>query len=37
VATSGGSSSIAPDRFVEVLVDHLRSAPPAWEPFATDR
>jgi hypothetical protein len=37
LATSGGSSSIAPDRFVEVLVDHLRSAPPAWEPFATDR
>ena len=33
--TSGdGDSSIAPDRFVELLVEHLRTAPPAWDPYA---
>ena len=33
--TSGADdSSIAPDRFVELLVDHLRTAPPAWDPYA---
>ena len=33
--TSGeGESSITRSRFVELLGDHLRSAPPAWEPFA---
>jgi hypothetical protein len=26
-------SSIAPDRFVEMLIDHLLTAPPAWHPF----
>jgi hypothetical protein len=30
----GEESSIAPDRFVELLTDHLRNAPPAWDPFA---
>lgn len=30
----GQESSIAPDRFVELLTDHLRTAPPAWDPFA---
>jgi hypothetical protein len=30
----GQESSIAPDRFVELLIDHLRTAPPAWDPFA---
>jgi Family of unknown function (DUF6687) len=30
----GHESSIAPDRFVELLTDHLRTAPPAWDPFA---
>ncbi len=30
----GLESSIAPDRFVELLTDHLRTAPPAWDPFA---
>jgi hypothetical protein len=29
----GQESSIAPDRFVELLADHLRTAPPAWDPF----
>ena len=33
--TSGADdSSIAPDRFVELLVEHLRTAPPAWDPYA---
>lgn len=33
--TSGeGESSIPRSRFVELLTDHLRSAPPAWDPFA---
>ncbi len=31
----GQESSIAPDRFVELLTDHLRTAPPAWDPYAT--
>jgi hypothetical protein len=30
----GQESSIAPDGFVELLTDHLRTAPPAWDPFA---
>jgi hypothetical protein len=30
----GQESSIAPDRFVTLLTDHLRKAPPAWDPFA---
>ncbi len=30
----GQESSIAPDRFVELLTDHLRTAPAAWDPFA---
>jgi hypothetical protein len=29
----GQESSIAPDRFVELLTDHLRTAPPAWDPY----
>jgi len=29
----GQESSIAPDRFVELLTDHLLTAPPAWDPF----
>jgi hypothetical protein len=29
----GQESSISPDRFVELLIDHLRTAPPAWDPF----
>jgi hypothetical protein len=32
--SDGQASSIAPDRFVELLTDHLRTAPPAWDPFA---
>jgi hypothetical protein len=31
----GQESSIAPDRFVELLADHLATAPPAWDPFVT--
>jgi hypothetical protein len=30
----GQESSITPDRFVELLIDHLGTAPPAWDPFA---
>jgi hypothetical protein len=30
----GQESSIGPDRFVELLADHLRATPPAWDPFA---
>ncbi len=30
----GQESSIVPDRFLELLSDHLRTAPPAWDPFA---
>lgn len=33
----GQESSIAPDRFVELLTDHLRTAPPAWDPYAPKR
>jgi hypothetical protein len=34
--TSGdGASSLAPDRFVALLAEHLVTAPPAWDPFAT--
>lgn len=29
----GQESSIAPDRFVALLTDHLRTAPPAWDPY----
>ena len=29
-----GDSSIRPVRFVELLVDHLATAPPAWDPFS---
>jgi len=29
----GQESSIAPDRFVSLLTDHLRTAPPAWDPY----
>lgn len=33
--TSGdGDSSIPHDRFVDLLVDHLATAPPAWDPFS---
>jgi hypothetical protein len=32
----GQESSIAPDRFVELLTDHLHTAPPAWDPYAPD-
>jgi hypothetical protein len=28
----GQESSIAPERFVALLTDHLRTAPPAWDP-----
>jgi hypothetical protein len=32
--TSGpGGSSINRERFIELLVNHLRTAPPAWDPF----
>ena len=32
--TSGaGDSSIDQERFVELLGEHLRTAPPAWDPF----
>lgn len=31
----GQESSIAPDPFVELLTDHLRTAPPAWDPVAS--
>jgi hypothetical protein len=36
LTTAGEPSSVAPDRFVEVLVDHLRTAPPGWDPFTPD-
>jgi hypothetical protein len=29
----GQESSIAPERFVELLTDHLATAPPAWDPY----
>jgi hypothetical protein len=32
--SDGQESSIAPDRFVELLTDHLATAPPAWDPYA---
>ncbi|MBA3604998.1 MAG: hypothetical protein H0W46_03300 [Acidimicrobiia bacterium] len=31
--SSTGESSILPTRFVELLANHLRTAPPAWDPF----
>lgn len=34
VLTVGGESSIAPARFTDLVVAHLRDAPPAWDPFA---
>jgi hypothetical protein len=30
----GQESSIAPDRFVRLLTEHLGTAPPAWDPYA---
>jgi hypothetical protein len=30
-------SGIAPDRFVTLVEDHLRSAPPAWDPYRVTR
>jgi hypothetical protein len=30
----GQESSLTADRFVELLTDHLHTAPPAWDPFA---
>lgn len=30
-----GDSSIPRHRFVDLLVDHLATAPPAWDPFST--
>jgi Family of unknown function (DUF6687) len=33
----GQESSIAPDRFVELLADHLATAPRAWDPYAPKR
>jgi Family of unknown function (DUF6687) len=33
----GQESSITLDRFVELLTDHLRTAPPAWNPFEPRR
>jgi len=33
----GQESSIAPERFVEMLTDHLDTAPPAWDPFVPKR
>ncbi len=35
--TSTGESSISPGRFVDLLVDHLTTAPPAWNPFEPHR
>jgi hypothetical protein len=29
----GQESSIAPERFVDLLSEHLRTAPPAWDPY----
>ena len=29
----GEESSIAPERFVDLLTEHLRTAPPAWDPY----
>jgi len=30
----GQESSLTPDRFLALLADHLRTAPPAWDPYA---
>ena len=35
LVTADGDSSIERDRFVALLVDHLATAPPAWDPFST--
>ena len=32
-----GESGIAPDRFVALVRDHLRTAPPAWDPYRITR
>jgi hypothetical protein len=29
----GQESSLTPARFVELLIDHLRTASPAWDPY----
>jgi hypothetical protein len=29
----GQESSLTPARFVELLTDHLRTAPPGWDPY----
>ncbi len=36
LTTAGEPSGIAPGRFVELVVGHLRTAPPAWDPFVPD-
>ena len=36
LVSGDGDSSIERDRFVALLADHLATAPPAWDPFATD-
>ena len=33
VSSGAGESSIDRTRFVELLADHLRTAPPAWDPY----
>lgn len=33
----GASSSVAPEVVVEAVVSHLRTAPPAWDPYTVDR
>ena len=33
LSSGDGESSIERDRFVDLLADHLRAAPPAWDPF----
>ena len=35
--TSSGDSSISPERFLELLVEHLEVAPAAWDPFEPRR
>jgi hypothetical protein len=37
LSSGAGDSSITPQRFIELLVDHLDTAPPAWNPFVPTR
>lgn len=36
LVSGDGDSSIERGRFLELLIDHLATAPPAWNPFSTE-